>query len=64
LYELFPNFHKGFLEFSNIGYNKSKTQAMIYYGYHYGIMGGGIYLIYEKKKKGWKNIKVITAWAA
>ena len=52
------------IELSPIGFNETKTQAMIYYGYfgYYG--GGGIYLIYKRKKKKWKRVCLIPAWAS
>ena len=58
--------HKNILiiELSNIGYSDDKNQALIYYGTIQGPMsGGGVYLIYEKKKTNWKLKKVIGAWA-
>ena len=48
----------------NIGFNEAKTQAMVYYAYYDGVVGGGIYIIYEKKKSKWKQVKVIPSWAA
>ena len=54
------------LEFSNIGFNENKTQALVYYGFDgggYGI-GGGFYIIFEKKRGKWKRKGVMPAWAA
>jgi hypothetical protein len=60
----YPNWTYSVLEFSEIGFNESKNQAMVYYGYNSGPgVGGGIFLIYENKGRKWKCKKVIPAWA-
>jgi len=61
----FPDYSIGLLEFSNVGFNGTKTQAIIYYGYRSApLVGGGVYVIYERKKTKWKIRKKIGAWAS
>lgn len=63
--EDYPSNYTGILEFSNIGFNETKTQAILYYGYIFGPMvGGGVYFIYKKKKNRWKRKKTLPAWAS
>jgi hypothetical protein len=65
LYNRYPNWNGAVLEFSNVGVNKEKNQGLVYYGFSSGKeVGGGIYIIYERKKKKWKRKMVIPAWAA
>ena len=65
LRESFPNWNGSVLEFSNIGFNEEKNQALVYYGFDKGpSVGGGVYIVLEKKKKKWKCKKVIPSWAA
>ncbi len=65
LYTLHPNWNGSILELSNIGFNKEKDQAFVYYGFSSGPgVGGGIYIVFEKKREKWKTKKVIPAWAA
>ena len=64
LYSTYPNWDYRILEFSNIGFNEVKNQAMVYYGFDSGATGGGVYIIYKKKGIRWKIKKVISAWAA
>jgi|GEM_PF-3848062 len=52
------------IEFSNIGFNKAKNQALVYFGFDAGPgVCGGFYLILEKKRKRWKQKKIVPAWA-
>ena len=61
----YPNWIHSILEFSNIGFNKTHNQALVYYGFYSGPnVGGGLYIIFEKKGRKWKRKKVIPAWAA
>jgi hypothetical protein len=61
----YPYWIHSILEFSNIGFNEEKDQALIYYGFNSGSgVGGGVYIVFEKKKKKWKEKAVIPAWAA
>ena len=65
LLTMYPNWNHSILEFSNIGFNEEKNQAFVYYGFDSGSgVGGGFYIIFEKKKGKWKNKAVIPAWAA
>ena len=65
LLAMYPNWNHSILEFSNIGFNEEKNQAFVYYGFDSGSgVGGGFYIIFEKKKGKWKNKAVIPAWAA
>lgn len=60
----YPDWNLYLLEFSNIGFNKEKNQAMIYYGFEsMSVVGGGVYLIYKKKGKKWKLRKIISSWS-
>jgi hypothetical protein len=64
LYTLYPNWNGSILELSNIGFNKERDQAFVYYGFSSGPgVGGGIYIVFEKKREEWKPKKVIPAWA-
>ena len=61
----YPNWNGSILEFSNIGFNGERDQAFVYYGFNSGPgVGGGIYIVFEKKKNKWKCKAVIPAWAA
>ncbi len=61
----YPNWDGSILEFSNIGFNEEKDQAFVYYGFDSGPgVGGGVYIVFEKKRKKWKRKIVIPAWAA
>ena len=63
--EKYPDWVFSILEFSNIGFNDDMSQALLYYGFESGPMaGGGCYLIYEKKRRKWKQKGFIPAWAA
>jgi hypothetical protein len=65
LYKLYPNLYLGLLELTNVGFNPTRTQAFVYYGYQGGPMtGGGIYVVYIKKKTRWKVAKTIGVWAS
>ncbi|MGD2033805.1 MAG: hypothetical protein PVF73_02040 [Bacteroidales bacterium] len=65
LLKTYPNWNRSVLEFSNIGFNKEKDQAFVYYGFDSGPgVGGGIYIVFEKKRKKWKRKATIPAWAA
>lgn len=61
----YPYWVYSILEFSNIGFNEEKDQALVYYGFNSGPgVGGGVYIVFEKKKNKWKEKAVIPAWAA
>lgn len=65
LNSLYPNWIFSILEFSNIGFNESKNQALVYYAFDSGSgVGGGFYMVYEKKRRKWKQQGFIPAWAA
>jgi len=52
----YPNWIFSVLEFSNIGFNKENNQALIYYSFNSGAsVGGGFYMVYEKKRRKWKQ---------
>jgi hypothetical protein len=49
----------------NIGFNKEHNQALIYYSFNSGAgVGGGFYMVCEKKRKKWKQKGFIPAWAS
>ena len=65
LLAIYPNWNDSILEFSNIGFNERNDQALMYYGFDSGAgIGGGFYIVFEKKKNKWKEKVVIPAWAA
>ena len=41
LFDLHPNWNGSILEFSNIGFNKKKDQAILYYAFSFGPGAGG-----------------------
>lgn len=60
-----PKYRKsqGILIFSNIGFNKEKTQALLYYGNQSHWMSGAGYLIlFEKINGKWKLSQSSLAW--
>jgi len=60
----YPKWIPSILEVSNIGFNEPKTQALVYYGFDSGPgVGGGIYIVFEKKRRKWKQQILIPAWA-
>ncbi len=60
----YPYWSYSTLELSNIGFNKERNQAFVYYGYTKGVnSGGGVYIIFEKKRNKWKQKGVIPVWA-
>ena len=64
IYDTYPNAILHYYRFTKIGFNKEKTQAIFYYGYVFGGLGGGGYLVYNKKRKKWKFKEYIPVWAA
>jgi hypothetical protein len=60
----YPGWDHYYYELSNIGFNDKRTQAMVYYGFSGLSIGGGFYIIYEKKKNKWRELKTIPAWAS
>lgn len=64
LFDSHPNWDGSIIEFSNIGFNRKKDQAIMYYGFTSGLAsGGGIYIVFKKKWKKWKPKKVLPSWA-
>ena len=58
----FWNFKK--LRFSNIGFDDTKSQALVYYEFlSNSINGGRAYIVLCKKSKKWKIKKVIPSWS-
>jgi hypothetical protein len=52
-YKQYPK-TQGITTFSRVGYNKNKTQALIYYWTQtYGLGGGGYYVLYVRKHHKW-----------
>jgi hypothetical protein len=65
IYKLYPHLHLGLFELTNVGFNPPRTQALVYYSYQGGPMsGGGVYVVYVKKRKRCKDAKTIGAWAS
>jgi hypothetical protein len=61
----YPDWIYSIIEFSNIGFNDAKSQALVYYGFYSGPgVGGGCFLVLENNGRKWKCKKVIQAWAA
>jgi len=61
-----PNWNLWILEFSKIGFNEQRNQALVYYGFETEARtGGGVYIILKKKRNGkWKIKKKIPSWAS
>ncbi len=60
----YPKWNHVIIELSNIGFNKRKNEAMVYYGQHIGSRAaGGVYIIYKLKKGKWKQKKIIPSWS-
>ena len=64
LLSTYPTWDHYFYELSSVGFNDKRTQAIVYYGYSGLSIGGGIYIIYQKKKNKWRELKTIPAWAS
>ena len=65
LIEKYPDWIFSILAFSNIGFNEDKSQALVYYSFDSGSMAaGGIYLLYEKKRRKWKQKGFMPSWAS
>jgi hypothetical protein len=64
LYRIYPDYDGRILEFSNVGFNSNGDQAFVYYGWQLGPVGGGVYLLYNRKGTRWKLIRKFGAWAA
>ncbi len=62
---IYPSWSGLVFEFSNVGYNEALDQAMLYYAYYFveGAAGGGVYLLYKKKREKWKFKKQFRSWA-
>lgn len=61
----YPNWNLSILEFSNIGFNKKRNLALVYYGFDsVGGVGGGAYLIYKRRGGKWKLKKIIPSWSS
>ena len=67
LYEinnLYPN-RFGIVNFSRIGFNKDKTQAIVDIGFlQSGLSGFGMLILFEKKNDKWIVTKKINTWIA
>ena len=64
LIEKYPNWNLSILEFSNIGFNEEKNQALMYYGFYNGpLSAGGFFIVFEKKRDKWKEKFVIPIWS-
>jgi hypothetical protein len=58
----------GWVELSPVGFNKTKTIAVVYVGHHCGLScGGGTFYILQKKGQRWERLRPmgasICAWA-
>ena len=54
---------QGILNFSKIGYNKFKTQALLYYGNQSDwLAGGGYLMLFEKINGVWKYSQGFMMW--
>lgn len=61
-----PKWNLWILEFSKIGFNEQRNQALVYYGFETEAKtGGGVYIILKKKRNGkWKIKRKIPSWAS
>ncbi|MDR2205289.1 MAG: hypothetical protein LBE36_03945 [Flavobacteriaceae bacterium] len=58
-YKMYEN-SQGILELSNIGFNRAKTQALVYYGNQSDFLAGAGYLVLFQKINGNWEIKYLT----
>lgn len=63
-YERYPN-SQGLMDFSRVGFNTDRTQALVYVGNLAGFLAGeGRYLFLVKENGVWTPKKEITAWVS
>lgn len=61
-HETYPN-TQGIFRFSNVGFNKAKTQALVYYSNQSdGLAGVGAVVLFEKIDGKWKFKKETLLW--
>ncbi len=61
-YDRYPN-SQGVMEFSRVGFNVGRTQALVYVGNQVGPLAGeGVYLMLVKENGVWIPGKQVSAW--
>jgi hypothetical protein len=63
-YERFPN-SQGLMELSRVGFNSDHTQALVYVGNQYDLLGGaGYYLLLSKQDGAWQVDFELPLWVS
>jgi hypothetical protein len=63
-YKTYPN-SNGYINFSRIGYNTTKTQAVLEIGNFYASLGAdGAIVFLQKKNAVWKIVKIQMTWVS
>ena len=61
-YEKYPD-SGGFIGFSHVGFNKSKTQALVYFDHSCGnLCASGHYILLNKTADGWSVVENTMLW--
>jgi hypothetical protein len=61
-YERYPN-SQGLMELSGVGFNADHTQALVYVGNQYALLGGaGYYLLLDKQDGAWQVDSELPIW--
>lgn len=61
-YSLYPG-STGTVDFSRVGFNKDKTQALVYFGNQsYYTAGAGYYIMLSKEEEEWKIVDRVMVW--
>jgi hypothetical protein len=61
-YEKYPK-SNGMIQFSRIGLNSDKSQAIVEMGHYYASLGADGFLLYlVKENNSWRIIKIINTW--
>ncbi len=60
----FPGSH-GILQFSRVGFNRDRTQALFYLGNQWdSLAGNGCFVLMGKSEGNWKLIAQVGLWAS
>ncbi len=63
-YERFPN-SQGLMELSRVGFNADHTQALVYVGNQYDLLGGeGVYVLLRKESGDWLVESDLLLWVS
>lgn len=62
-YEKYGKQTQGILKLSKVGFNNTRTQALVYYGNQsFYLSGAGFALLYEKVNGKWKKVCKFLLW--